>query len=116
MGGIPDYWLGLKIRQTRLRTDQKQQKKAQSRKQKKKQKLEAKKAKSWQHPKDFPSGPPPQYYPGPVVVNCTVLKSCGVFTTVWPPAEFLLSLGPGQSKPVAEKKSRTASPKKKSDS
>ena len=42
--------------------------------------------KSWQHPKDFPSGPPPQYYPGPVTVNFRVLKRSGVFVTVWPPA------------------------------
>ena len=42
--------------------------------------------KSWQHPKDFPSGPPPQYYPGPAAVNFGVLKRSGVFATVWPPA------------------------------
>jgi hypothetical protein len=47
--------------------------------------------KSWQHPKDFPSGPPPQYYPGPATVNFGVLKRSGVFVAVWPPAntEFL---------------------------
>ena len=45
-----------------------------------------KKQKSWQHPKDFPSGPPPQYYPGPAAVNFGVLKRSGVFATVWPPA------------------------------
>ena len=42
--------------------------------------------KSWQHPKEFPSGPPPQYYPGPAVVNFGVLKRSSVFTAVWPPA------------------------------
>ena len=42
--------------------------------------------KSWQHPKDFPSGPPPQYYPGPATVNFRVLKRSGVFVAVWPPA------------------------------
>ena len=42
--------------------------------------------KSWQHPKDFPSGPPPQYYPGPATVNFGVLKRSGVFVAVWPPA------------------------------
>ena len=57
-------------------------------------KNQQKKSKSWQHPKDFPSGPPPQYYPGPVVVNCTVLKSCGVFTTVWPPANIVGTQNP----------------------
>ena len=45
-----------------------------------------KKQKSWQHPKDFPSGPPPQYYPGPATVNFGVLKRSGVFVAVWPPA------------------------------
>ena len=46
-------------------------------------------AKSWQHPKDFPSGPPPQYYPGPATVNFGVLKRSGVFVAVWPPADIV---------------------------
>ena len=52
--------------------------------------------KSWQHPKDFPSGPPPQYYPGPATVNFGVLKRSGVFVAVWPPATIisLLNLEP----------------------
>ena len=48
-----------------------------------------KKQKSWQHPKDFPSGPPPQYYPGPATVNFGVLKRSGVFVAVWPPANSI---------------------------
>ena len=49
--------------------------------------------KSWQHPKDFPSGPPPQYYPGPAAVNFGVLKRSGVFAAVWPPANIVLLFG-----------------------
>ena len=49
--------------------------------------------KSWQHPKDFPSGPPPQYYPGPAAVNFGVLKRSGVFAAVWPPANRVLLSG-----------------------
>ena len=49
--------------------------------------------KSWQHPKDFPSGPPPQYYPGPAAVNFGVLKRSGVFAAVWPPANSVLLFG-----------------------
>ena len=47
--------------------------------------------KSWQHPKDFPSGPPPQYYPGPATLNFGVLKRSGVFVAVWPPANIKVS-------------------------
>lgn len=51
--------------------------------------------KSWQHPKDFPSGPPPQYYPGPATVNFGVLKRSGVFVAVWPPAISALEFDDG---------------------
>ena len=40
--------------------------------------------KSQQHPKDFPGGPPPQYWPGPATVNFGVRKRSGVFVAVWP--------------------------------
>ena len=53
------------------------------------------KTKSWQHPKDFPSGPPPQYYPGPATVNFGVLKRSGVFVAVWPPANMVFGGRPG---------------------
>ena len=57
----------------------------------------AQKIKSWQHPKDFPSGPPPQYYPGPATVNFGVLKRSGVFVAVWPPANRLDRQNPRQN-------------------
>ena len=44
----------------------------------------AKKAKSWQHPRVFPNGPPVQYWPGPATVNFGVRKRSGVFGAVWP--------------------------------
>ena len=40
--------------------------------------------KSQQHPKDFPGGPPPQYYPGLATVNFRVRMGSGVFVAVWP--------------------------------
>jgi hypothetical protein len=40
--------------------------------------------KSQQHPKDFPGGHPPQYYPGLAVLNFGVRKGSGVFNAVWP--------------------------------
>jgi hypothetical protein len=40
--------------------------------------------KSQQHPKDFPGGHPPQYYPGLAVLNFGVRKGSGVFIAVWP--------------------------------
>jgi hypothetical protein len=43
-----------------------------------------KKEKSQQHPKDFPGGHPPQYYPGLAVLNFGVRKGSGVFIAVWP--------------------------------
>ena len=44
--------------------------------------------KSQQHPKEFPGGPPPQYYPGPATVNFRVRKRSGVFVAVWPLASI----------------------------
>ena len=43
--------------------------------------------KSQQHPKEFPSGHPPQYYPGLAVLNFGVRKGSGVFNAVWPLTE-----------------------------
>ena len=43
-----------------------------------------KKAKSQQHPKDFPGGHPPQYYPGLPPLNFGVRMGSGVFDAVWP--------------------------------
>ena len=40
--------------------------------------------KSQQHPKDFPGGHPPQYYPGLALLNFGVRKGSGVFNAVWP--------------------------------
>ncbi len=40
--------------------------------------------KSQQHPKDFPSGHPPQYYPGLATVNFGVQMGSGAFDAVWP--------------------------------
>ena len=45
--------------------------------------------KSQQHPKDFPGGPPPQYWPGPATVNFGVRKRSGVFGAVWPLATVI---------------------------
>ena len=45
------------------------------------------KKKSQQHPKGFPGGPPPQYWPGLVPINCRVRMGSGVFDTVWPLAK-----------------------------
>ena len=42
--------------------------------------------KSWQHPKVFPGGPPPQYEPGPMPLNFGGQKRSGAFDMVWPPA------------------------------
>ena len=42
------------------------------------------KNKSQRHPKDFPGGPPPQYYPGLATVNFRVRVGSGVFDAVWP--------------------------------
>ena len=41
-------------------------------------------AKSQQHPKDFPGGHPPQYYPGLALLNFGVRMGSGVFKAVWP--------------------------------
>ena len=64
----------------------------------------AKLKKSWQHPKDFPSGPPPQYYPGPATVSFGVLKRSDVFVAVWPPAIHgsLRGTIPGRCHPPAK--------------
>ena len=35
-------------------------------------------------PKDFPSGPPPQYYPGRTPFNFRVQMGSGAFDLVWP--------------------------------
>ena len=40
--------------------------------------------KSQQHPKDFPSGHPPQYYPGLPPLNFGVRMGSGAFDGVWP--------------------------------
>ncbi len=40
--------------------------------------------KSQQHPKDFPGGHPPQYYPGLARLNFGVQKGSGAFDAVWP--------------------------------
>ena len=41
-------------------------------------------SKSQQHPKEFPGGHPPQYYPGLAVLNFGVRMGSGVFNAVWP--------------------------------
>ena len=43
-------------------------------------------SKSQQHPKDFPGGPPPQYYPGLSPLNFRVQMGSGVLDEVWPTA------------------------------
>ena len=40
--------------------------------------------KGQQHPKDFPGGHPPQYYPGLARLNFGVRKGSGAFDAVWP--------------------------------
>ena len=40
--------------------------------------------KSQQHPKGFPGGPPPQYWPGLSPLNFRVRMGSGVFDEVWP--------------------------------
>ena len=46
--------------------------------------IQKKYAKSQQHPKDFPGGHPPQYYPGLPPLNFGVRMGSGVFDAVWP--------------------------------
>ena len=43
--------------------------------------------KSQQHPKGFPGGPPPQYWPGLSPLNFRVQMGSGVFDEVWPLAK-----------------------------
>ena len=45
--------------------------------------------KSQRHPKDFPGGPPPQYYPGLALLNFRVRMGSGAFSAVWPLAKVL---------------------------
>ena len=45
----------------------------------------------------FPTGPPIQYWPGPVTVNFGVRKRSGVFVTVWPLANKELRNVPTRS-------------------
>ncbi len=40
--------------------------------------------KGQQHPKDFPGGHPPQYYPGLARLNFGVRMGSGAFDAVWP--------------------------------
>ena len=40
--------------------------------------------KSQQHPKGFPGGPPPQYWPGLSPLSVRVRMGPGVFDEVWP--------------------------------
>ncbi len=40
--------------------------------------------KGQQHPKDFPGGHPPQYYPGLARLNFGVQMGSGSFNAVWP--------------------------------
>jgi hypothetical protein len=40
--------------------------------------------KGQQHPKDFPGGHPPQYYPGLARLNFGVRMGSGAFNAVWP--------------------------------
>ena len=47
--------------------------------------------KSQQHPKDFPGGHPPQYYPGLAPLNFGVQMGSGAFDAVWPLARALLA-------------------------
>ncbi len=47
---------------------------------------------SQQHPKDFPGGHPPQYYPGLARLNFGVRKGSGAFHAVWPLTRNLLLL------------------------
>ena len=46
--------------------------------------LSQEKTKSQQHPKGFPGGPPPQYWPGLSPLNFRVRMGSGVFDEVWP--------------------------------
>ncbi len=45
--------------------------------------------KGQQHPKDFPGGHPPQYYPGLARLNFGVQMGSGAFNAVWPLTKFL---------------------------
>ena len=36
------------------------------------------------HPKGFPGGLPPQYWPGLAMVDCRVQMGSGIFIAVWP--------------------------------
>ena len=49
--------------------------------------LSQEKTKSQQHPKGFPGGPPPQYWPGLSPLNFRVRMGSGVFDEVWPLAK-----------------------------
>ena len=47
--------------------------------------------KGQQHPKDFPGGHPPQYYPGLARLNFGVRMGSGAFNAVWPLTIYRLS-------------------------
>ena len=46
--------------------------------------------KGQQHPKDFPGGHPPQYYPGLARLNFGVQMGSGAFNAVWPLTKYLI--------------------------
>ena len=46
--------------------------------------LSQEKTKSQQHPKGFPGGPPPQYWPGLSPLDFRVRMGSGIFDEVWP--------------------------------
>ena len=50
-----------------------------------------KQEKGQQHPKDFPGGHAPQYYPGLAPLNFGVRKGSGAFHAVWPLTFLLIS-------------------------
>ena len=52
--------------------------------------IEGSKQKGQQHPKDFPGGHPPQYYPGLARLNFGVRMGSGAFNAVWPLTSLII--------------------------
>ena len=67
-----------------------------------------KNTKSQQHPKGFPGGPPPQYWPGLSPLNFRVRMGSGVFDEVWPLAKTSATPIRRQTNPNAAKKQSSA--------
>ena len=77
------------------------------------------KQKCQRHPKDFPGGPPPQYYPGLAAFDFRVRMGSGIFIAVWPlattihPRKACFPLNTGHRPPKKTRKPQTRNAKQK---